>query len=253
MVISSGCDPEIPSSILGCGTLSLIMVNYLKFNPFYHFFADLHFYIFTSLIPKHIHTHSLSTHTTHQPYPQLQQMFLWLKLGKAPWLYELSRTIWGSSPHRNFYQFVFFCLFLVLFFSTFWGHNWPHYVGSCGMCGSLVDSGVMLQSSQFGIQVIDVDITENKRGKVCIIFAFGGFSFFWTRISGSNGWLCWSSCQLNVSWVYDNLRNHIITRSALTPSRTNEVKFHFLVIIRIFGPIFRAPMGGYVNHYVINM
>jgi hypothetical protein len=46
------------------------------------------------------------------------------------------------------------------------------------MCGSLVDSGVMLQSSQLDIQVIDVDITENKRGKVCTIFAFGGFSFF---------------------------------------------------------------------------
>jgi hypothetical protein len=34
MVISSGCDPEIPSSILGCGTLFLnVGVNNNKLNP----------------------------------------------------------------------------------------------------------------------------------------------------------------------------------------------------------------------------
>ena len=34
MVISSGCDPEIPSSILGCGTLS----SHLFFYYYYHYY-----------------------------------------------------------------------------------------------------------------------------------------------------------------------------------------------------------------------
>jgi len=43
-------------------------------------------------------------------------MFLWLKLGKAPWFYWLNHTIWGSNPHRNTKKCIFF--FWILFSSS---------------------------------------------------------------------------------------------------------------------------------------
>ena len=113
MVISSGCDPEIPSSILGCGTpphIFFIGLDWVKQsmnnNNSTHIFF-LPFIIYSVRVDTWSRLEKQTPHPlmllspTSLLSPQPKTKFLWLNLGKAPWFYWLNHTIWGSNPHRN--------------------------------------------------------------------------------------------------------------------------------------------------------
>lgn len=127
MVISSGCDPEIPSSILGCGTpphIFFIGLDWVKQsmnnnNSTHIFFPP--FIIYSVRVDTWSRLEKQTPHPlmllspTSLLSPQPKTKFLWLNLGKAPWFYWLNHTIWGSNPHRNaktnkrFFFFSFVC------------------------------------------------------------------------------------------------------------------------------------------------